>query len=66
MSEGGEPKFIMVCIGNSYKNNICLFLNPIVWLLLFCLYMLVIPIKYVYANGILGVLANMKFVHATI
>jgi hypothetical protein len=30
MSEGGEPKFIMVCIGNSYKNNICLFLNPIV------------------------------------
>jgi hypothetical protein len=27
-----------------------LFLNPIVELLLFCLYMSVIPIKYVYTN----------------
>jgi hypothetical protein len=29
---------------------LCLFLNPIVRLLLFCLYMLVIPIKYVYTK----------------
>ena len=37
-------------IGNRFKKNICLFLNPIVELLLFCLYMSVIPIKYVYTN----------------
>ena len=38
-------------IGNRFKKSICLFLNPIVRLLLFCLYMLVIPIKYVYTKG---------------
>ena len=38
-------------IGNRFKKSICLFLNPIVELLLFCLYMSVIPIKYVYTKG---------------
>ena len=42
--------FCMFFIGNRLKKNICLFLNPIVELLLFCLYMAVIPIKYVYTN----------------
>ena len=37
-------------VGNRFKKSICLFLNPIVELLLFCLYMSVIPIKYVYTN----------------
>jgi hypothetical protein len=37
-------------IGNRFKYSICLFLNPIVVLLLFCLYVSVIPIKYVYTN----------------
>ena len=37
-------------IGNRFKKSICLFLNPIVELLLFCLYMSVIPIKYVYTK----------------
>jgi hypothetical protein len=35
-------------IGNRFKKSICLFLNPIVQLLLFCIYTSVIPIKYVY------------------
>ena len=38
----------MFFIGNRFKKRICLFLNRIVELLLFCLYMSVIPIKYVY------------------
>ena len=41
----------MFFIGNRFKKSICLFLNPIVELLLFCLYMSAIPIKYVYTNG---------------
>ena len=40
----------MLFIGNRFKKSICLFLNPIVELLLFCLYMSVIPIKYVYTK----------------
>jgi len=40
----------MFFIGNRFKKSICLFLNPIVELLLFCLYMSIIPIKYVYTN----------------
>ena len=40
----------MFFIGNRFKKSICLFLNPIVQLLLFCLYMSVIPIKYVYTK----------------
>ena len=40
----------MFFIGNRFKKSICLFLNPIVELLLFCLYMSVIPIKYVYTK----------------
>jgi len=41
---------------NDEAKLICiyLFLNPIVQLLLFCLYMSVIPIKYVYTNINLG------------
>ena len=38
------------CIGNRFNKSICLFLNPIVQLLLFCLYISVIPIKYVYTK----------------
>ena len=41
------PKFF---IGNRFKKSICLFLNSFVRLLLFCLYMLVIPIKYIYTK----------------
>ena len=41
---------LLMRIGNRFKKSICLFLNPIVELLLFCLYMSVIPIKYVYTN----------------
>ena len=41
------PKFF---IGNRLKKSICLFLNSFVRLLLFCLYMLVIPIKYIYTK----------------
>ena len=40
----------MFFIGNRFKKSICLFLNPIVQLLLFYLYMSVIPIKYVYTK----------------
>jgi hypothetical protein len=40
----------MFFIGNRFKKSFCLFLNPIIELLLFCLYMLVIPMKYVYTN----------------
>jgi hypothetical protein len=43
----------MFFIGNRFKKNICLFLNPIVELLWFCLYMSVIPIQYVYTKQIL-------------
>ena len=42
--------FVNCVLGNRFKKSICLFLNPIVELLLFCLYMSVIPIKYVYTN----------------
>jgi hypothetical protein len=42
----------MYFIGNRFKKNFCLFLNPIVQLLLFCSYMSVIPIKYVYTKYI--------------
>ena len=36
------------------------FLNPIVWLLLFCLYMFVIPINYVYTKGVIRIRKSKK------
>ena len=41
----------MFFIGNRFKKRICLFLNSIVQLFLFCLYMSAIPIKYVYTKS---------------
>jgi hypothetical protein len=49
----GNTHQIFWYTGNRFKKSICLFLNSIVQLLLFCLYMLVIPIKYVYINTVL-------------
>jgi hypothetical protein len=45
--------------------SICLFLNPIVELLLFCLYMSVIPIKYVYTNTVCDNYTNYTNKHVT-
>ena len=42
--------FVYFSQETDFKKSICLFLNPIVELVLFCLYMSVIPIKYANTN----------------
>jgi hypothetical protein len=58
----------MFFIGNRFKKSICLFLNPIVELLLFCLYMSVIPMKYVYTKVFIQSLLwiNYYWIHVLI
>jgi hypothetical protein len=48
-------------IGNRFKKSICLFLNPIVELLLFCLYMSVIPINMFIPIVTFGFIAPKHF-----